>query len=125
MIDAIVRPGEKEDLEPAIGVWQAANTARRSGSPMRPQQEARIRENLRKPDAFAFVADAADEIIGVALGMQGRAGEGAGPPIPDLCHISMVFVRPDHWVAGHSGSTSDTGSGVPDARNTKKPSGKT
>ena len=33
----------------------------------------------------------------MALAMQGLADDGAGPPIPGLCFISMVFVLPDHW----------------------------
>jgi GNAT superfamily N-acetyltransferase len=36
----------------------------------------------------------------MALGMQGLGDDGAGPPIPGLCHISAVFVAPERWGEG-------------------------
>ena len=101
MGDAIIRRGAPADVEPAVAVWLAANTARRDGLPLRPEQEAR--GHVRKPDAFLLVADAAGEVVGMALGMQGLADDGAGPPVRGLCHVSMVFVAPDHWGMGLGG----------------------
>lgn len=37
------------------------------------------------------------EIVGMAVAIPARADDGAGPPVPGLCHISMVFVAPDRW----------------------------
>lgn len=47
-----------------------------------------------------IVADDAGEVVGMAVGMQGLADDGAGPPVDGLCHISMVFVAPDRWGEG-------------------------
>ena len=39
----------------------------------------------------------------MAVGMQGLADDGAGPPIQDLCHVGAVFVAPGRWGAGLGG----------------------
>lgn len=107
MGDVVIRRGGPEDVEPAVAVWLAANTARRDGLPTRPDQEARARGQVRKPDAFLLVADAAGDVVGMALGMQGLSDDGAGPPVRGLCHVSMVFVAPDHWGRGVGGRLVD------------------
>src|SRR5215204_3081895 len=107
MGDAVIRRGGSEDVEPAVAVWLAANTARRDGMPPRPEQEARARGQVRRPGAFLLVADDADDVVGMALGMQGLADDGAGPPVRGLCHVSMVFVTPDHWGMGLGGRLVD------------------
>jgi len=55
------------------------------------------------PGAFLLLAEAAGEVVGMTLGLQGLADDGAGPPIPGLCHVSMVFVTPDRWGEGIGG----------------------
>ena len=107
MGDVTIRRGGPADVEPAVAVWLAANTARRAGLPPRPEQEERARGQLRKPDAFLLVADAAGDVVGMALGMQGLADYGAGPPVRGLCHVSMVFVAPDRWGMGLGGRLVD------------------
>ena len=107
MGDAVIRRSGPEDVEPAVAVWLAANTARRDGMPPRPEQEARARGQVRRPGAFLLVADDADDVVGMALGMQGLADDGAGPPVRGLCHVSMVFVAPDHWGRGLGGRLVD------------------
>ena len=107
MGDAVIQRGGPEDAEPAVAVWLAANTARRDGLPLRPEQEARARGQVRKPGAFLLVADAAGDVVGMALGMQGLSDDGAGPPVRGLCHVSMVFVAPDHWGRGLGGQLVD------------------
>lgn len=106
MGDVVIRCGGPQDVEPAVAVWLAANTARRDGLPPRPEQLVRARGHLRNP-VFFLVADAADEIVGMALGVQARADEGAGPPVEGVCHVSMVFVAPDHWGEGLGGRLVD------------------
>jgi ribosomal protein S18 acetylase RimI-like enzyme len=105
--DVVIRRGGPEDVEPAVAVWLAANTARRDGLPTRPEQVSRARGQVRKPDAFLLVADAAGDVVGMALGMQGLSDDGAGPPVRGLCHVSMVFVAPDHWGRGVGGRLVD------------------
>lgn len=38
-----------------------------------------------------------DTPVGFALGFQARDADGEGPPIPGLCHISMIMVSPTRW----------------------------
>ena len=95
-----VRPGKAGDAESAIAVWKLANEARREGAPVPPQHETRVRSYLEMPDSFLAVAEAEHGLAGMAVGMQGLDDDGAGPPIPGLCHIAMVFVHPDAWGQG-------------------------
>jgi ribosomal protein S18 acetylase RimI-like enzyme len=101
-----IRPTEPGDVEPAIAVWRAANTARRGGRPVSAFEERRVRGAVAKPDAFLLVADDRG-VVGVGLGVQGLADDGAGPPIPGLCHVAMVFVAPDRWGRGIGGRLVD------------------
>lgn len=96
----IVRVATADDAESALDVWRRATLARRGGEPIAPDAERRTRASLGKPDAFGVVADDQGTIVGVGLGMQGRDDDGAGPPLPGLCHIAMVFVAPERWGAG-------------------------
>jgi ribosomal protein S18 acetylase RimI-like enzyme len=98
MGDAEIRHGKPADVEPAVAVWLAANTARRGGPPPQPGQEARARGHVSNPDAFLLVADDAGEVVGMALGEQALSDD--GPPVKGLCHVSMVFVVPDYWGRG-------------------------
>lgn len=107
MDDVLIRRGGPADVEPAVAVWLAANTARKVGLPPRPEQEARARGQVDRPGAFLLVADAAGDVVGMALGMQGLSDDGAGPPVRGLCHVSMVFVAPDHWGMGLGGRLVD------------------
>lgn len=105
--DIILRPGLPADHDAAVAVWIEAHTARRGGLPVSPEDETRVRGSVRKPDAFLVVADERSTIVGMALGMQGLADDGAGPPIPGLCHISLVFVASDRWGQGIGGRIVD------------------
>jgi ribosomal protein S18 acetylase RimI-like enzyme len=107
MGDAEIRHGKPADVEPAVAVWLAANTARRGGPPPQPGQEARVRGHVSNPDAFLLVADDAGEVVGMALGEQALSDDGAGPPVKGFCHVSMVFVAPDYWGRGIGGRLVD------------------
>ncbi|MCA1824579.1 MAG: N-acetyltransferase family protein [Mycobacteriales bacterium] len=95
-----VRRGGPADIEPAIAVWRAANEARRGGIPVRAEHESRVRSYAGRPDNFLVVAEDNGMFVGMALGMQGLADDGAGPPIAGLCHIGLVFVAPARWGEG-------------------------
>lgn len=103
----VIRRGGPEDIEPAVGVWFAANTERRGGVPPRPEQEARARGHVDRPGAVLLVADDDGEIVGMAVGEQALSGEGTGPPVEGLCHVSMVFVAPERWGGGLGGRLVD------------------
>jgi ribosomal protein S18 acetylase RimI-like enzyme len=106
MGELIIRRGEP-DVEPAVAVWLAANSARRKGLTPRAEQAPRARDHVSNPEAFLLVADDAGDVVGMALGMQGLADDGAGPPVRGLSHVSMVFVAPDHWGRGIGGRLVD------------------
>jgi len=55
---------------------------------------------MQKPEAFIFVADDDGEIVGMGMGTQALAADGAGPPLPGLCYVAMVFVAPNRWGKG-------------------------
>jgi len=104
---AVVRRGGPADFEPAVGVWRAADEARLQGRASPPQvQVKRLRDALHDPDSFLFVAEDGD-IFGMAVGMQGLAEDGAGPPIEDLLHVGAVFVAPRFWGEGLGGRLVD------------------
>ena len=98
-----VRLGGPADVDAAVAVWRTANTARRGGRPIPAEHDERIRRFARTPDAFLIVAADAGEVVGMALGLQGLDADGAGPPLPGLCHVSAVFVAPDRWGRGIGG----------------------
>jgi ribosomal protein S18 acetylase RimI-like enzyme len=95
MGDLIIRRGEPADVEPAVAVWLAANSARRKGLTPGAEQAARARGHVSNPEAFMLVAEEAGDVVGMALGTQGLADDGAWPPVEGLCHFSIVFVAPD------------------------------
>ncbi|WP_329027061.1 GNAT family N-acetyltransferase [Streptomyces sp. NBC_00690] len=84
-----------EDLAAVVGIWQQANIAR--GRPPTEQRVARVEDKLTDPDALVLVASIGDEVVGMTLAEPGRNQDGHGARLEDLCHISMVFVHPDHW----------------------------
>jgi ribosomal protein S18 acetylase RimI-like enzyme len=96
----LVRAGRAEDADAAVAGWRQAQAARRSGEPLPVGQDERVRGYLAKSDSFFVVADDGGRLVGMALGMQALEDDGAGPPMPGLCHISMVFVHPDRWGEG-------------------------
>jgi ribosomal protein S18 acetylase RimI-like enzyme len=92
VVTGLARPDE---IEPAVDIWEQANIAR--GKIPSPERIVRVRAKLT--DRFALVIVAVDDVdpVGMALAEPGRDHDGSGQPLPELCHISMIFVRPDHW----------------------------
>ncbi len=99
----VLRRGSAADGELAVAVWRAAHTARRGGRPVWAVHEERVRTYTRKPDAFLLLAEDAGEVVGMGVGMQGHADDGAGSPVPELWHIAMIFVAPERWGEGIGG----------------------
>ena len=91
-VTRLARPG---DLTAALEVWRRANAAR--GKTPGPDRVARVQAKLADPAALVVVAEHAGELVGMTAAEPGREEDGAGGVVPGLCHISMVFVRPDHW----------------------------
>ena len=83
------------EIDAAAEVWRLANIAR--GKVPSEERIARVHTKLTADDALVVVAVDDGTLVGMALAEPGLADDGAGPRVPDLCHISMVFVHPDHW----------------------------
>ena len=94
-----VRRAGPPDHEAAIAVWAASDTARR-GSPSPPEVPQMLRERFAKDDVWVLVAEDGDRVVGVAQAGPAREDGGTGPTIPGRCHLSMVFVLPQHWGEG-------------------------
>ena len=107
MSRTVIRPGEPADFGPALFVWRTANVRRQDGLPVTPEHDKRVRNLLHKPDTFLLVADESSELVGMAVGVQGRARDGEGSPIDGLCHVSMIFVAPGRWGEGIGGRLVD------------------
>ncbi|EIV92076.1 MFS transporter [Frankia sp. QA3] len=90
-----VRVAYGDDRPAALDVWREANSAR--GRPPDAQRIARVRAKLAAPDALLLIACAGTKVLGILLAEPGRGQDGQGPRLDGLCHISMVFVHPDHW----------------------------
>lgn len=80
------------DLDGAVRVWQAANIAR--GKRPSPERVARVVEKLQEPTAVPYIAASDTGIVGMALFEPCRGDDGVGAVIPDVLHISMVFIDP-------------------------------
>jgi ribosomal protein S18 acetylase RimI-like enzyme len=83
------------DLAAAVRVWRLANLAH--GKVPDESRCGTVRTKLAEADALAVMALLAGEVVGMALAEPGRADNGAGAPLPHLCHVSMVFVHPHCW----------------------------
>jgi ribosomal protein S18 acetylase RimI-like enzyme len=94
-----IRRGTEADHEAAIAVYLAANELRRGAETPQSHVE-RVRVSMQRPGAFLFIADDGGVCTGMTLAMQSRSDHGAGPPIPGVCHLGMVFVAPDRWGEG-------------------------
>ncbi|MGW4486428.1 GNAT family N-acetyltransferase [Amycolatopsis sp. NPDC004368] len=86
------------DRDGARECWRVANVAR--GKVPGSERVARVGVKLAEPGALLVVAVVRDRVVGMALAEAGRADDGRGPVLPGLCHLSMVFVRPECWGAG-------------------------
>jgi len=107
MVATAVRLGGPADFELTLALWRASNEARRDGRPVPQAQEKRLRAALGDPRSFLFVVDREGGLSGMAVGMQGLADDGAGPPVDGLCHVGAVFVAPERWGEGLGGRLVD------------------
>ncbi len=88
-----VRRGTPADRAAAVEVWRAAQAARGQRPPA-----ARVERVAEKvAHAMLVVADSPEGLVGMALGEPGLKGQ---TPVPELLHLSMVFVHPSHQRQG-------------------------
>ncbi|GAA3953196.1 hypothetical protein GCM10023085_39560 [Actinomadura viridis] len=104
-----IRPGTAADVEGAALLMHLADVERRGPSPLDAGLRERTVARLSDPSTFFCVAETSgvEGPVATAAGMSGRLDGGAGAPIPGLCHISMVAVRPGLWGRGLGGLVVD------------------
>lgn len=99
----IVRPALPEDAEGALDTWRAAQAGR--GRRPNAVRVARVTEKLQ--EFWTTVAVEGEEVLAMAHGEPGRLKRGAGDLDPQVLHVSMVFVRPEHQRQGLGGAVLD------------------
>lgn len=97
-----VRTATTHDVAHAVTVWQLSNAAR--GKVPDAQRIADVTAKIANPTTLTVIATDHNMIIGMAVGVPARADDGAGDPVPGLCHVAMVFVHPDRWGQGVGGA---------------------
>jgi ribosomal protein S18 acetylase RimI-like enzyme len=97
-----VRTATTHDVAHAIDVWRQSNAAR--GKVPDAQRVADVTAKIMDPTTLTVITTDNNVIIGMAVGVPARADDGAGVPIPGLCHVAMVFVHPDRWGQGVGGA---------------------
>jgi GNAT superfamily N-acetyltransferase len=100
-----VRPATSAELDAAEAVWLSSVTAR-DGHPPSPEVAEVVHDVMGANDTDLLVAARHDEILGMACTRPGR--DDRGELVAGLCHIQMVFVRPEHWGKGMGGRLLDT-----------------
>ncbi len=90
------------DVEAGIAVWRASL----GGRGLRPNATriAKVTQEISAPDALVVVAHDDGIAVGMALGEPGREQDGAGDVVPDLLHLSMLYVVPGARRAGLGGA---------------------
>lgn len=102
----VIRPGITAEASDALQVFLAAESARR-GRPVDAEDEVRVGERLKSGAGWLMVAADDLRLVGMAVGYDTRADDGAGDVVPGWCHLGMVFVHPDVWGQGVGGRIID------------------
>ena len=91
------------DVDAMAEVWVLADGKRRADiglSATTTIEQARnlVVDRLARPGSLPVVARDRDQVVGMAIGVQARTDDGAGPgAIPGLLHVSLVAVVPTAW----------------------------
>lgn len=107
MGEAVVRVGQTRDVAAAVGTWRRSSTARRGGCLPTVEREEQVRVHLQGPSVLLMLAEDAGDVVGMAAGVPGLAGDGAGPLEPGLFFLSLVYVTPERWNEGIGGRLVD------------------
>jgi ribosomal protein S18 acetylase RimI-like enzyme len=95
-----LRAGANADLPAMRELWWIAVRARRGGVEQASEEATDASRTLDDGSSFAIVAFSGETLVGMGLGLPARDNDGLGPPIPGLCHISMIAVAPGWWGQG-------------------------
>jgi ribosomal protein S18 acetylase RimI-like enzyme len=94
-VTLVVRLARADEVEAAVMVWRLAND--RSALQEHPE---RLEGWAQEEGARLYVAAQGDRLVGMVLGLRGRADDGAGDVIPGLCHLTGLAVVPDRQRSG-------------------------
>ena len=98
-----IRAASPTDVDAMAEVWVLADGKRRAdiGLPAATTiEQARnlVVHRLSRPGSLPVVARDGDQVVGMAIGVQAREHDGAGPgAIPGLLHVCLVAVVPTAW----------------------------
>ena len=103
-----IRLGQLEDVDQAVAVYVRSNLARRNGVwPNQAPRTAQVTRRLGEPDGWFLIAEDAANPVGMCAVVPLLADDGAGPPIPGGCFLSLMFVVPERWGQGIGGRLLD------------------
>lgn len=97
--------GAEADIDRAVDVYRRSNLAHWQG--IWPNQAARVAQvtgRLRDPDGWFMVTDDGHRCVAMAALVPLLADDGRGPPVPDACFCSLLFVVPERWGQGIGGT---------------------
>jgi len=99
-----IRLGEAADVDAAVSVYERSNLARRRGDwPKRAARVEQVRAHLRDRGSWFLLATDGAALVGMASAEASRAADGAGPVIPGVCFLNLLFVVPERWGEGIGG----------------------
>jgi GNAT superfamily N-acetyltransferase len=102
-----VRLGDLADVDAAISVYLRSDLERRQGRRISDERMAEVRETLRAPTSWFFIAEDGAQAVAMACAMPAREDAGAGPLIAAACYLDLLFVVPERWGEGIGGTLLD------------------
>jgi ribosomal protein S18 acetylase RimI-like enzyme len=93
----VVRPLKADDVDVAVDIFARCGTARHPERPTPPDRLQQVRATISAPFTWTFVTTDADRVIAFATAMPSHEDEGAGPAVPGLCYLDLIFVDPECW----------------------------
>jgi ribosomal protein S18 acetylase RimI-like enzyme len=107
-VSIVVRPAEVDDVDAAVAIFALCGTAQHPERPTPQDRIEQVRRTIGASSTWTLVAADEDRVIGFATATQSREDEGAGPIVPGLCYLDLIFVAPEHWRQGMGAMLLDT-----------------
>jgi GNAT superfamily N-acetyltransferase len=108
-MEARVRLASMDDLDALASLVVRANGTYREWAgpgwdpPTLAHERSRWRERFEDAAAWNAVGESTDKLLGCVSFTDARVRQGRGKRIPDLAHLSRMFVFPEHWGHGIGG----------------------
>jgi GNAT superfamily N-acetyltransferase len=101
-----LRPATREDLHALTALTRRCDESHRAWAgddvPMPPEDAEALEWDLRlaRSGAWVQVAEEDGAIVGVVAFARAQVSREDPTPVPELAHVSALFVDPDHWRRG-------------------------